>query len=135
MSATTGAASASSAGVGGLASAPAEGLIRNMTPDMIKLQGIDIYAPGITPADLWGPDCIGSELLDNVVAIYGESTQDIPIYSQGLLKPDRPKREARAMIKSPLSRVIQWGTVHKYKGRTFSESMSQVAAGHRNTRQ
>ncbi|CAK9003978.1 unnamed protein product [Durusdinium trenchii] len=103
-----------------------KGLLKGISPDQVASSGVNIYDPNLTVEQLWGEDAAlsGGALLDHVLAYYSDGQKDIPFFYTPSEIP-----QARAVVKSPLSRELQESTVESYKKRIFLESISQVAAG------
>ena len=83
------------------------------------LLDFDPYSPNVVISELFG-ELNGAALLDAIVDYYGVGTRDIPWHSSD---------GTRNLIRSPLSREIQEGTVQEYVQRILKDGLSQKVSG------
>ena len=100
-------------------------MLANWKPGQPLPDGCDPFHPAVTVDELFGGSLSGAALLDSILELYGDGLVDLDWYT------DTPDGEnVRAMVRSPLSRNIQEGTVQAYMRKIIDDGLSQAVSGH-----
>ena len=85
--------------------------------------GLNPFDPAVTIEELFG-NMSGAPLLDAILEFYGDGLVDLDWYAK-----DKDGSVIRSMVRSPLSRCIQEGTVQCYMKKILDDGFSQAVSG------
>ena len=86
-------------------------------------EGCDPFKASATVEELFG-SLSGAQLLDSIVEFYGDGVVDFEWYGK-----NSDGEACRALVRSPLSRNIQEGTVQAYMRKILEDGLSQAVSG------
>ena len=85
--------------------------------------GCDPFSPSVSVEELFGT-LSGGPLLDKILEFFGDGLVDFQWYAVSA-----EGEKVRSLVRSPLSRSIQEGTVQAYMRKIIDDGLSQAVSG------